>query len=184
MASTHTHPNPLTDRLAQVGGVLLMGVMVAGALGQFALAFASAGLPLFWLSGIVTLLLIAPVMLLTSATPAVTVSPEGITIQPRVWRERFVRWQDIHEIREYPLLPPKGTEAERRLAVGRRRYRPAEGKMLLIPSLPLQYRFTGFFVGVGFSGVIAVTNRTHTEYEALIRQLTKYVSAGETSFED
>ena len=181
MASTHTHPNPLTDRLAQVGGVVLIAVMVAGALGQFALALASAGLPLFWLSGIVTLLLTSPVMMLISATPAVTVSAEGITLQPRVWRERFVRWQDIREIREYPLLPPGGTEAERRLAVGRRRYRPAEGKMLLIPSLPLQYRFTGLFAGVGFTGVIALTNRTHTEYEVLIRQVEKHVV---TSAED
>lgn len=173
MASTHTHPNPLTDRLAQVGGTLLIVVMLFAALGQFALV--SAGLPLFLISGVVTLLLIAPVFMLTTATPAVTLSPEGITIQPRVWRERFVRWEDVRDIRDYPLLPPKEIEAERRLAVGRRRYRPAEGKMLLIPSLPLQYRFTGLFAGAGFTGVVALTNRTHTDYDALIQQVMKSV---------
>ncbi len=80
MASTHTHPNPLTDRLAQVGGIVLVVVMILGALGQFVLA--TAGLPLFLLSGIVTLLLIAPVMMLTSATPAVSSvsTAVGITV--------------------------------------------------------------------------------------------------------
>ena len=59
----------------------------------------------------VTLLLIAPVMLLTSATPAVSVTAEGITIQPRVWRERFVRWDDVRAVKDYPLLPPKDVES-------------------------------------------------------------------------
>lgn len=180
MASTHTHPNPLTDRISQVGGAVLLVVMIAAALGQFVLA-ASVGLPLFWLSGVVTLLLIAPVMMLSTATPAVTISAEGITIQPRVWRDRFVRWSDIREVRDYPLLPPKEVEAERRLAVGKRRYRPAEGKMLIIPALPLQYRFTGLFAGAGFTSVVALTNRTHTDYDALIKQVEKHVV---TSIED
>ena len=70
MASTHTHPNPLTDRISQVGGAVLLVVMVAAALGQFVLA-ASVGLPLFWLSGVVTILLIAPVMMLSTATPTI-----------------------------------------------------------------------------------------------------------------
>ena len=176
MGSTHTHPNPALDRLAQYGGIVLAVVMLVAALGQFVLAL--AGLPLFFLSGIITLLLIAPVMLLTSATPAVTISPEGIAIQPRVWRDQFVRWGDVREIRNYPLLPPPEIESERRAVVGRRRYKPAEGKMLLIPSLPLPFRFTGLFAGAGFTGVVGLTNRTHTDYERLIEQVQKYVSDG------
>jgi hypothetical protein len=170
--STHSHPNPTTDRIAQVGGLVLAIVMVAAGLGQIALAF--VGLPLFLLSGIITLLLIAPVMLLTSATPAVTVAPEGITIQPRVWRDRFVRWEQVRAVKPYPLLPPKDVETGRRTFVGKRRYRPAEGIMLVIPALPFVYRFTGLFTGEGFTGVIGLTNRTHTEYEALVGQVEKY----------
>jgi hypothetical protein len=169
--TTHRHPNPTFDRIAQVGGLILAVVMIAAALGQFALA--TVGLPLFVFSGIVTLLLIAPVMLLTSATPAVTVTPEGITLQPRVWRERFIRWDEVRAIKPYPLLPPKDVEAERRALVGKRRYRPAEGVMLIIPALPLQYRFTGLFAGEGFTGVVALTNRSHTDYDSLLREVQK-----------
>jgi hypothetical protein len=177
MGSAHVHPRPTTDRLAQYGGFGLLVVMIAAALGQVALALtlrATPGLPLLLLSALVTLALVAPVLMLTSATPAVSVAPEGITIQPRVWRERFVRWGDVHAIKDYPLLPPKDAEAGRRALVGRSQYRPAEGKMLVIPSLPLPYRFTGLFAGEGFTGVIGLTNRTHTDYDALIRQVVKY----------
>ena len=48
--------------------------------------------------------------------------------------------------------------------------------MLIIPSLPLQYRFTGLFAGEGFTGVIALTNRSHTDYDALIKQVEKHVA--------
>ncbi len=175
MSSTHTHPNPAQDRLAQYGGAVLAGVMLAAGFGQFVLAL--AGLPLFFLSGIVTLLLLAPVLLLVSATPAVTVSPEGITLQPRVWRSRFVPWGDVRAVRDYPLLPPREAEAERRALVGKGRYQPAEGKMLIIPSLPLPYRFTGLFAGAGFTGVVALTNRAHTGYDQLIRQVMTYTNS-------
>ncbi|MCC6802024.1 MAG: hypothetical protein IT319_03990 [Anaerolineae bacterium] len=175
MGSTHVHPHPASDRLAQYGGVALVVVMIAAALGQVALAL--YGLPLFLLSGLVTLAMIAPVMMLTSATPAVSIAPDGITIHPRVWRERFVRWSEVRAVKDYPLLPPRDVEAGRRALVGRKKYQAAEGKMLVIPSLPLPYRFTGLFAGEGFTGVIGLTNRTHTEYTVLIRQVMKYTSA-------
>ncbi len=178
MGSTHVHPHPATDRLAQYGGIALVVVMVAAALGQVALAF--LGLPLFLVSGVFTLLLVAPVVMLTAATPAVSVAAEGITIQPRVWRAHFARWSDVRAVKDYPLLPPKDIEVQRRVLVGRRRYRAAEGKMLVIPSLPLPYRFTGLFAGEGFVGVIGLTNRTHTDYEALIKQVMKYTDAKST----
>ena len=83
----------------------------------------------------------------------------------------------MRAIKDYPLLPPKDVEAARRALVGRQRYRAAEGKMLIIPSLPLPYRFTGLFAGEGFIGVIALTNRTHTDYDTLIKQVKKYTNA-------
>jgi hypothetical protein len=171
-STQHTHPKPTTDRLTQYGGAALVVVMIAGAVGQFALAL--VGLPLLLLGGIVTLVLIAPVMMLTTATPAVSVSADGLTLMPRVWPQRVVAWGEIREVRDYPLLPPENIEPGRKLMVGRRRYRPAEGIMLVIPSLPLYYRFTGLFTGAGFTGVIGLTNRTHTDYDALVRQVQKY----------
>lgn len=174
MSSHHTHPNPLTDRLAQYGGIALTILLVLGGLGQFVLA--ALGLPLFLLSGLVTLALIAPVMMLTTATPAVTVADDGITLHPRVWRDRFVAWDDVRALKNYPLLPPKEAEVNRRAMVGKRRYRAAEGKMLVVPSLPLPYRFTGLFAGEGFTGVVALTNRTHTGYDALIRQVERHLT--------
>ncbi len=173
--SIHKHPHSLTDRLSQYGGIVLAVVMVAAGIGQFVLAV--VGLPLFAISGLMTLALIAPVMLLVSATPAVSLSADGITLQPRVWRDRFVAWEDVRAIKDYPLLPPKDAEVNRRAAVGKKRYRPAEGKMLIIPSLPLQYRFTGLFAGEGYIGVVALTNRTHTDYDALIKQIERHVEA-------
>ncbi len=171
----HVHPNATTDRLAQYGGAALAAVMVAGALGQFALAL--AGLPLLLLGGIVTLALAAPVLMLTTATPAVSVAPDGITLQPRLWGRRFVRWDEVRAVKDYPLLPPENVEPGRKALVGRKRYRAAEGKMLVIPSLPLPYRVTGLFAGEGLTGVVGLTNRTHTDYDTLIRQVEKYTSA-------
>ncbi len=175
MASQHGHPHPLADSIAQYVGIALAVVMVAAGIGQIGLA--AFGLPLFLLSGVITLLLIAPVLLLTSATPAVSIAADGITIQPRIWRERFVAWADVRAVKDYPLLPPKDAEVTRRAMVGKKRYRAAEGKMLIIPSLPLQYRFTGLFAGEGFTGVIALTNRSHTNYDALIKQVEKHVTS-------
>ncbi len=172
MRATYGHPHPFTDRIAQYGGMALVIVMLLGVVGQIALGL--VGLPLFLLSGLVTLGLIAPVIMLTSATPAVSVSAEGITILPLVWRGRLVRWSEVRAVKDYPLLPPKDVEVGRRTMVGRQKYRPAEGKMLVIPSLPLPYRITGLFAGEGFTGVIGLTNRTHTDYDKLIKQVSKY----------
>ena len=47
--------------------------------------------------------------------------------------------------------------------------------IVIIPSLPLPYRFTGLFAGEGFVGVIGLTNRTHSDYERLIEQVEKNV---------
>jgi hypothetical protein len=118
------------------------------------------------------------VLLLTTATPRVTVSPNGLTIQPLVWREQFVSWDAVQALKDYPLLPPADSEIGRKALAGRQRYRPAQGKMLVIPMLPIQYRVTGYFAGEGFTGVIALTNRTHQEYDKLIKKVMIYYEEG------
>ena len=169
MPTYHRHPNPGLDRLTQYGALALIVLMLIGAIGQFALALSGLQLGLLWLTGMITLLLIAPVLMLTTATPAVNVTAEGIQILPVIWRNRSIRWDDIRAIKPYPLLPPADVESGRRALTGRRRYRPAQGIMLIVPSLPLQYRLTGLFAGEGFVGVIALTNRTHRDYEQLLQ---------------
>jgi hypothetical protein len=98
----------------------------------------------------------------------VTVSNEGLTLHPVVWKDRFVRWDEIASIAVYPLLPAADTEVTRRYAVGKRRYRPAQGIMLVIPSLPPPYRIAGFFAGTGAKPIIALTNRAHVDYDHLL----------------
>ena len=46
--------------------------------------------------------------------------------------------------------------------------------MLVIRGLPVQYRVTGFFVGEGFKPVIALTSRTHTDYDRLIKKVLSH----------
>ena len=171
MKSAHPHPSPLLDRITQYSAAALVAVMLVATPLQILLSPLGG---LFFFTAIATLLLIPPVLLLTAATPAVTVSPEGIAIQPRLWKPQFIPWRDVLAFKDYPLLPPHDSEVGRKALLGRRRYRPAQGKMLVIPGLPFQYRVTGFFAGEGFTPVIALTNRTHADYDKLIKKVTIY----------
>jgi hypothetical protein len=172
LADLYAHPNPALDRWVQRGALALAALMGLAALGLLFLGV--RGLPLMGLAALVTLLLTAPVLMLTTAAPAVSVSDEGLTIHPVVWPPRLIRWAEVRAIKDYPLLPPPGAEVERRAFVGRKGYRAPAGKMLLVPSLPFQYRVTGFFAGEGLTPVIALTNRTHQDYDRLIRAVETY----------
>lgn len=114
------------------------------------------------------LALLAPVTLLTVATPPVTLSDAGVTLHPRLWGERFIAWDEVVALRDYPLLPRREAEFERRAFQGRQKYQEAKGIMLVVPGLPLPYRVTGFFAGVRGMGVVGMTNRTHQAYDHLV----------------
>jgi hypothetical protein len=173
MKSAHIHPHPFLDAVTQYGAALLCAVMVLAAAAQvLALAIGAPGA--FILSALLTLAFVPFTLLLTTATPAVTVTQEGLTIEPRLWRKQFVTWDAVREVKDYPLLPPEDSEAVRRALTGRRRYTPAQGKMLLIPTLPPQYRIAGWLAGEGLTPIIALTNRTHTDYERLIQQIEQF----------
>ncbi len=169
MPSTHTHPIQWLDRLTQYGAAAVLVVMLAAAVLQLVLAVMIA--PAFALTALFTLALAPFILMLTAATPAVTVAPEGIILQPRVWKTQMIPWQAVTAIKPYPLLPPPDGEMSRRALAGRRNYRPAEGLMLVIPSLPVQYRVAGALAGEGFIRVIAVTTRTHARYDVLVKKL-------------
>lgn len=174
MQSHHAHPNPTLDRLTHYGGLALILLMLVAAVAQIALALSGLPLGLLLITGIITLLLIAPIIMLITASPAVTVSREGITIEPLLWRQRLIPWQMVEAIKPYPLLPQPDVEIGRKALAGRRRYRAAEGIMLVVPSLPLHYRVTGLFAGEGLKGVIALTNRTHVNYQQLVELVEDY----------
>jgi hypothetical protein len=177
MKSAHVHPNPRLDSFTQYSALALCLVILLAAVAQI-LALLVGAPGAFVLTALLTLAFVPYILLLTTATPAITVTPEGLTIQPRVWREQFVSWDAVRAIKAYPLLPTEDGEVMRKALSGRKGYSPAQGKMLIVDGLPFQYRITGWFAGEGFTPVIAITNRTHTDYDRLIEQIERYLALG------
>lgn len=169
--SRHVHPNPFVDRLIQYGALALSALMLLSVPLQILLTLLGAPGGLFVVTGIVVLLLVPPVLMLTANTPAVTLQEDGLWLEPRIWRRTFVPWEQIEAFKDYPLIPKRDEEVQRRTFVGRKNYAPAAGVMLVIPALPPQYRIAAFFAGEPGHGVVALTNRTHTEYPKLLKKL-------------
>lgn len=179
-STTYTHPQPTLDRITQYGAAALCLVMLLSVPGQLFLT--QLGAPLFVVTALITLLLVPPVLMVTAATPPITIETDGVWIEPLIWGRRFIPWDAVITVKDYPLLPTPNAEANRRAFVGRRNYQPAEGIMLVVPGLPPQYRVAAFFAGEGGRGIIALTNRTHTDYPKLKKQIVRY--AGEVISDD
>ncbi len=175
MTFTYEHPQPSGYRLRQRLAFALLIAILLGAIGQLVLAILLKGF-LFLLTSI-TLLAFAPfVLMLLSSTPPLTVSEQGITIRPLFWKHRFFSWSDVLAFKPYPLLPRPDQEAERRLVQGKQKYQAADGMMLVVRGLPLQYRCAGYFAGEGGKPIIAFTNRTHANYGQLVKQIEQHLS--------
>lgn len=174
--SSHHQPlQPQLYRLTQrLTAVVMISVVLAAPL-QIMLAVTLKNAPLFYLTGVLSLLLLLPLMLYSAATPPVTVSETGLTLHPVIWPSQTIRWDQVEAIKRYPLLPPTDTETVRRTAVGRHKYQPADGLMLVIPDLRLPYRAVGFFTGEGLKPAVAFTNRSHTDYDRLTRILLQHL---------
>ena len=121
--------------------------------------------------GVTCWLLIAPVVMLSAASPALEITDDALIVRSRVWGWHRVPWASIRTIVDDPLLPPEDGEKVRRAIVGRGKYAPERGKLIVAPTLPLPFRFLGKFAGVGFTGAIAVTSRTHTDYDRAISDI-------------
>lgn len=172
--SAHPHPRATLNRAIQYGALLVVVIMVIAAPLQVLLTLMGAPGGLFILSALFTLLLALPVLMLTANTPAVTVDDDTITLQPAIWKAQVVPWETVKAVKVYPLLPSADAEITRQLTVGKRRYRPAAGIMLVIPGLPPQYRIAGFFAGERAAPVIALTNRAHVDYEKLVKAVLNH----------
>jgi hypothetical protein len=178
MQSAHGHPSPNLYRWTQYSIGLLMLLIVLSFPLQLLLGILIPTAPLFFITAFLTLLLLLPLLLQSAATPPVVISDSGITLQPLLWKERFIAWEAIQAMKPYPLLPPHDSESMRKAMVGRKSYRAAEGMMLLVPGLPLPYRATSFFVGEK-TPVVALTNRTHQHYDHLVKQIQRHLRNGD-----
>lgn len=174
--SQHLPLQPQLYRLTQVLTGIAMLVILLAVPFQIFLAASLPNAPLFYLTGVLSLLLILPLMLYTLVTPPVTLTDTGLTLHPAIWPHQSIRWEQVEAIKRYPLLPPTDTETVRRAAVGRRHYQAADGLMLVVADLPFPYRAAGFFTGEGLKPVVAFTNRTHTDYERLAQTLLHHLS--------
>ena len=175
MKTTHyNHPKQTIHRLAQWLVFILIWITLLTVPLQVTIAIIYPPAILFYLSAIVTLLLIAPLLLFLTSTPTVSVDEQGITVHPFIGRAHRIDWEHIREVKEYPLLPRQGQEVNKRLLMGRKQYKEAAGIMLISPQLPLLYYVGGFFVGEYGRKMIALTNRTHIEYDTLNKQVRKY----------
>ncbi len=142
-------------------------VMAAAALLQVIIALI-AGAPLLIITGILTALLALPVLQNTARSPQVMLENDGLTVQTTLWGARKVPFSTIQAIRDDPSLPPAGAEIYRKKAVGKAKYRPVEGKLIIASGLPLPYRLVGFFAGEGIKGVIAINSRSISNYDRLM----------------
>lgn len=176
MKTTHyTHPNQTVHHLAQWLVFILMWIILLTVPLQITIAIIYPPAILFYLSAVVTVALIAPLILFLTATPTVSVDEKGITVHPFIGRAHQIDWEHITDIKEYPLLPRRGHEVNKRLFMGRKQYQEAQGIMIVTPQLPITYYVGGFFVGESGRKMIALTNRTHIDYDRLSKQVLKYV---------
>lgn len=181
-STRHIYPNALQGRIRQVGTIALIVVMLLTALALVLLAVL-IGAPLFVIMALLILLLTAPLIMLLVNTHTVTISPEGLRLTA-FYGDRLIAWDTVQRIRCYPLLPTPEQESGRRLLVGRSRYTAAKGIMLVVPGLPLAYRIAGLLAGEGGAPVVVFSNRTHSEYDLLVRRVCHFAGHAEIVDQD
>lgn len=169
--TTYQHPKYHMNRLIQYSALALSILLVITAPLQVLLTLAGAPGGLFVCSAFFTLILALPLLMLTALTPTVTVTEDALIVQPTIWKSHTIGWGDIAGVKVFPLLPQETEELTRRIFVGRQKYRPAQGVMLVLPSLPIQYRIAGFLAGAGSQPIIALTNRAHQDYDQLLEAI-------------
>ena len=91
-------------------------------------------------------------------------------------RERKIAWDDIQGVSDYPLLPQANQEILKQYMIGRKKYRAAEGIMLIVPSLPFAYKVASFLAGEKGAPIVAFTNRTHQDYDTLSKRILHHAA--------
>ncbi len=166
----HLKRNILMNRTHELFAAVLSLVMVIAALLQVLIALTNSA-PLLLGTAIFTALLALPVLQNTARAPQVTLKNDGLSVNTSLWGTQNVPFSAIRAIKDDPSLPPAGAEIYRKKAVGKTKYRPVEGKILVVRGLPLPYRIVGFFAGEGLNGVIAMNSRSAPDYDRLMPQI-------------
>ena len=170
----YTHPNPTAYKLTQWLILLATVVILLSVPLQILIAVIYPQAVLFYLMAVITLMLTAPLLLYLTVTPTVSLDDAGLTVHPFIGKSHYIDWDAIQAVQDYPLLPRQSHEVNKRLVVGRKRYKQAEGIMLITSQLPMVYRVGGLFAGERGRKIIALTNRTHDDYDHLVRQVKKH----------
>jgi hypothetical protein len=169
--SVHDSINPLVTRVSNYALIVLTVALILAIPAWIIIGMSEPRAVLFVVMVIPSLLFLPALIFLSVVTPPVTVTADGLLLRPYVWRQRLIRWTDITLAKPYPLLPSPESEVIRRAMVGRRKYAPAEGIMILSPALPWPYRCAAFFAGERHTPIVAFTNRSHQDYATLAKAI-------------
>lgn len=171
--TSHTPPSKIGYTIQQLAmSGLWLATIIAMIL--FVVVAIMLSAPLFFLMSVILLLLSMPPVMTIVNTPPLIIRDEGLILRRFIGGERTIGWDEIDCIKAYPLLPQADQEILKQYLIGRNKYRPAEGIMLIIPTLPLPYRIGGVLTAEKGNPVIAFTNRTHSDYDTLKHRIMRY----------
>jgi len=135
-----------------------------------------SGLPGWLFSGtaIFTVILMLPLLIGSVIHPAISMTGDGLILQPLIGHAQFVRWEDLTGTAPHPLI--FNDEATGRLLYGKR-YRPREGLIVLVAAtagLSPLYRLVGGIAGASLSAAFGISSTTHENYDVLVEQIRQH----------
>lgn len=161
MISNHLHPNIFFHRWIGRLAALGLGASLFASIGLFMVGVVYAApfmvlmIPFLWGLSV-------PLFLLTSLYPGVVLHEDGVELLPYAFKTNQLAWDDLIAITEHTLLRPPPPSKLRR--------KTHTGAMILVKpdKLPAPYKVVGFIAGMGWNPVFAISDRTHTDYDALL----------------
>lgn len=177
--TAYPHPKPTVEAISQTVILIGLGMMLISMMGILMLVL--RGAPSGFLLVIPVLGgLSLPLIMRLSVTPSVQIDEDRLTIKPQFGKAHQITWEQVEKVAPFPLLPSEDAEVLRRTTVGKRNYTPAKGLMLIIPKLPPRYRVAGWFAGESGKPIIAITNRSHINYDELEKIVLSHTLTDQT----
>jgi len=171
--SEHRFPRPTIRRItARLVGLGLI-VTITAIIGQLVLALVIG--PLLCGTAFFTAMLLIALLQRTVLHPEITVTDNGLRLQPILWQAQSVPWSALAGITDHPLV--FNDDAMGRLLYGKR-YRRREGLVVLVrPEAGLSpiYRLIGGLAGAGNTPAFAISSTTHTDYETLVSAIRAHL---------
>ena len=177
--SQHRSPHPHLRRIAArllALGLILMGSAVILQI-VLMMVLGGSGMPgwLFGGTAFFTVILMVPLLIGTVIHPELSITRDGIILQPMMWRSTMVAWGAVKGMTVHPLI--FNDEATGKLLYGKR-YRPREGMVVLVANsagLSPLYRLIGWIAGAGNLSAFGISSTTHTDYEELVQQIREHI---------